>query len=376
MKPDRDKYDILVIGGGFFGLNIACHFAAKGKVVLVCERGSLLMSRASYVNQARIHNGYHYPRSILTAQRSCASFPRFVKDFSECVVSDFEKYYAIGKILGKINARQFETFCRRIGAPCETAPESISSLFDSHYIEKVFRVKEYAFNAEVLCKLMKRRLAKVGVEVLIKTPVTGLSSRSVDGSGGLRVSLNGETEVLANHVFNCTYSNINFFNNLQSLPLIPLKYEMTEMALVEMPAAVEGKAFTVMCGPFFSVMPFPSRNCYSLSHVRYTPHYEWRDEGGRYVSPLDIYDRDEKRTSYVEMVKDAARYLPSLSKCRYKESIWEVKTVLPSSEIDDSRPILCKLNYGRRGYHCIMGGKIDNIYDIVSALEQNKEMFV
>ena len=26
-----------------------------------------LMQRASYANQARVHNGYHYPRSLLTA---------------------------------------------------------------------------------------------------------------------------------------------------------------------------------------------------------------------------------------------------------------------------------------------------------------------
>ena len=375
MRPSKDKYDILVIGGGFFGLNIACHFEACGMSVLVCERGSACMQRASYVNQARIHNGYHYPRSILTAQRSCASFPRFVRDFPECVVSDFEKYYAIGKILGKVTARQFEAFCHRIGAPCEAAPESVSALFNPHYIEKVFRVKEYAFNADILRDVMISRIRHAGVELMTDAPVTGIKAISADGDGGFLVVLNDAVEVRVRHVFNCTYSNINLFNTMLSLPLIPLKYEMTEMALVEMPEAIQDKAFTVMCGPFFSIMPFPSRNCYSLSHVRYTPHYEWHDEEARYVSPLDIYEKDKKRTSYVQMVKDAARYLPALAQCRYKESIWEVKTVLPSSEIDDSRPILCKLNYGRRGYHCVMGGKIDNIYDIISVLEQNREVF-
>ncbi len=53
------------------------------------------MSRASYNNQARVHNGYHYPRSILTALRSRISFPRFVDEFRDCVDSDFDKYYLI-----------------------------------------------------------------------------------------------------------------------------------------------------------------------------------------------------------------------------------------------------------------------------------------
>ena len=53
MRPDKHSYDILVIGGGFFGLNIAHHFASKGFAVLLCERERECMQRASYVNQAR-----------------------------------------------------------------------------------------------------------------------------------------------------------------------------------------------------------------------------------------------------------------------------------------------------------------------------------
>ena len=74
------------------------------------------------------------------------------------------------------------------------------------------------------------------------------------------------------------------------------------------------------------------------------------------------------------MKTDAARYLPILSECQYERSLWEVKTVLPRSETDDSRPILCKFNYGIKGLHCVMGGKIDNVYDAVSAIESQLEI--
>ena len=72
---------------------------------------------------------------------------------------------------------------------------------------------------------------------------------------------------------------------------------------------------------------------------------------------------------------DSARYLPLIRKCRYRDSLWEVKTLLPSSETDDSRPILFKMDYGLKGYHCVMGGKIDNVYDIITMIDQNKEVF-
>lgn len=373
--PVSDSYDIVVIGAGFFGMNIAEYFARRGRKVLLCEKYEACMTRASYVNQARIHNGYHYPRSILTAMRSRISFPRFVKEFPECVVNDFSKYYGIGKILSKVNARQFEEFCNRIGAECEEASPSVMKLFNPHYIEKIFHVREYAFDSKKLCEIMMKRVLDSGVELSFSTSV----EKVLEDDGKLEVEIISKGEksnVSVKHVFNCTYSNINYVNHYSGIELIPLKYEMTEMALVEVPDELKGKAFTIMCGPFFSLMPFPSRNLYSLSHVRYTPHYEWYDNQEKYISPLTVYDSDKKETAFQEMQLDSARYLPPIRKCRYRDSLWEVKTLLPSSETDDSRPILFKMNYGLNGYHCVMGGKIDNVYDIITTIDQNKEVFL
>ena len=379
---DRE-YDYLIVGGGFFGLNIAEYFAKEGKKVLLCERAERCMTRASYNNQARVHNGYHYPRSLLTAMRSRVSFPRFERDFPECVKDDIAKYYAIGKILGKVTAKQFFEFCRRVGAPCEEAEPAIAKMFCPHYIEQVFRVKEHVFNSTILCETMLGRLAKAGAELRTSTEVVKLVSR--EGAFRFEAQLkgaSGESTVLARHVFNCTYANLNFISANSGYELIPLKYEMTEMALVKVPDELKGMGITVMCGPFFSLMPFPSKgDLYTLSHVRYTPHYEWHDRkddgvNGKYVSPLAVYDRDAKKTCYPEMVRDSARYLPAIAKCEYAgDSIWELKTLLPSSEVDDSRPILFKPDYGVKGFHCVMGGKIDNVYDVISAIEQEKERF-
>ena len=74
-------------------------------------------------------------------------------------------------------------------------------------------------------------------------------------------------------------------------------------------------------------------------------------------------------SNYPHMIRDAQRYLPSLRDCRYVDSIWEVKTVLPRSEVDDSRPILFAKDHGLKNLICILGGKIDNIYDMLDAIE-------
>lgn len=144
---------------------------------------------------------------------------------------------------------------------------------------------------------------------------------------------------------------------------------MTEMCLVDVPDVLKNIGVTVMCGPFFSVMPFPSTGQHSFSHVRYTPHYEWQDcSGMAYTDSHKMHDIAVRNNAWTYMQKDASRYMPILSECSYRDSIWEVKTVLPRSESDDSRPILFLPHHGLKGFHCVMGGKIDNVYDVIEAI--------
>ena len=349
---------------------LAEHFAKAGHAVQLLEKEQNFMALASFNNQARVHNGYHYPRSILTALRSRISFPRFVKEFRDCVDSDFAKYYLIGTQLGKVTAQQFHKFCQRIGAPCEPAPSSIQRLTNPKLIEACFSVTEYAFDAIKLRDLMVSRLQAASVTCSMGTSVEKVTQEGVGLSVTVRNLATSEQETIyADHVFNCTYSHINYLLANSSIELIPLKHEMTEMCLVEVPDELKETGITVMCGPFFSAMPFPSAGLHSFSHVRYTPHYEWHDKPGTsYNSAQMKCDADLRTTAWRYMQKDAMRYIPILSECRYDRSLWEVKTVLPRSESNDSRPILFQAHHGLRGFHCVMGGKIDNVYDAVETI--------
>lgn len=374
------KSQICIIGGGFYGLYLAYVLGRNGHAVDLFESSDQLMARASYNNQARVHNGYHYPRSVLTAMRSRMSFPRFVKDFPDCIDSDFEQCYCVGRPLSKVTARQFMRFCLRIGAEIEEAPPRLQRLANARHVEACFSVREYAFDAVRLKRAMLDRLADLPVAVHMGCEA--LRVEKTDAGIALHCRKKGrETEEdmvrLARHVFNCTYSRINQVTVASRLPLVPLKHEMTEMCLVRVPDEFRNLGITVMCGPFFSVMPFPAvvRDgdvVHSFSHVRYTPHFEWHDDPARpYEDARARMERTRRFTAWTPMVKDAARYFPGLAECERLDSLWEVKTVLPSSEVDDSRPILCKFNHGMEGYHCIMGGKIDNVYDMEKAISDH-----
>lgn len=368
------QYDTIIIGGGFFGMYIAEYFAKKGQSVLICEKEADFMLRAAYHNQARVHNGYHYPRSVLTALRSRISFPKFCDEFPDCIDNSFDKIYATGRILGKITASQFERFCRRIGAVCEPAGPAIKAMFNSRLIDGVFSTVEYAFNADKLRLAMRRRIEQAGVNYRLNTTAAAIS-QAADGSAlAVKILLpDGQSEVLtARQAFNCTYSMINYSLFKSGLDIIPLKHEMTEMCLVDVPLELKNKGITIMCGPFFSVMPFPARGLHSLSHVRYTPHFNWFDEPGKpYINAHRLHSEIPKQSAYPAMLKDAARYIPLVEGCRYVDSLWEVKTILPLSETDDSRPILFKTDCGLKNLHSVMGGKIDNVYDVIDFIEKN-----
>ena len=71
--------DKLIIGAGLYGLYAALYCAKRGQQVEVLEMEKAPFTRATYINQARVHMGYHYPRSLSTAMKSAGYFfiPRF-----------------------------------------------------------------------------------------------------------------------------------------------------------------------------------------------------------------------------------------------------------------------------------------------------------
>ena len=365
-RPSR--YQAIVVGGGFFGCSLGLHLRRDlGLQTAILECGDDLMQRASYANQARVHNGYHYPRSILTGLRSRLNFEKFVDEFRGCIADDFDAYYAVARHFSKVNAAQFGLFCRRIGAPISRAPQEVRKLFNPDLIEDVFRVTELAFDAEKLKARTWQALREADVEIYLQTEARRVWSSA--GREGISIACRnaaGDLTLESREVYNCTYSRTNRLLVDSGCRAITLKHELTELALVEPPEALRKMAVTVMCGPFFSVMPFPPLGVHSLSHVRYTPHGEWRDDPVEpYQDPYAILGASRPRSNARHMLEDAIRYLPCLAESRYVSSLWETKTVLPVSEGDDSRPILFVRDPAIPGLTCIMGGKVDNIYDMI-----------
>ena len=365
----REQYEAVVVGGGFYGCLLAVFMREYFDSVAIVEKEDDLLTRASYVNQARVHRGYHYPRSLMTALRSFVNFPRFVADFKECIDDSFQMIYAIAGD-SKVTASQSHRIYTEMGAPIDAAPTHHAGLFDATLVEEVFVVEECSFDADKLRVLLKERLDAAGIDVLYGTQVT----RVTEGDNGrIEVSVaDADYPVTCRYAVNCTYAQINTILRASQLPLLPFKHELCEIALIEVPDELKNLGVTVVDGPFFSTTPFPARGVNSLYHARYSPHHYWCDtddfrDAHRHLERLEL------RSNYPFMIRDASRYLPVLRDATHVDSIYEVRTVLMQNEMDDGRPILLRADYGIRNFSVVLGGKLDNLYDVVGALRDTRE---
>lgn len=370
MAAAPERFDAVVVGGGFYGCCVAAHLRRERGLarVAVVERGPRLLGRASYGNQARVHQGYHYPRDFTTAYRSRVSFRRWVERYGACVDDAFLKLYAVASRNSLVTARQFARMMAEVGAPCRPAGRKHAALFSPTLVEAAFEVEEFAFNADLLAAQLSDDMEHLGVRVLLGTEVVGAERLPgevrvlVRGAGGEERWLAGAS------AFNCTYGRLLGVPGLGA-PKATLKYEICEIALVEPPEALSQVGVTLMDGPFFSCMPFPARGLHSLTHVRYTPHRSWTSDADPAADPYAALDAHGRASHFDLMARDASRYMPILQDARHRDSVFEVKVVLMANESNDGRPILIDGSPKPGGVVSILGGKVDNVFDVLSEID-------
>ncbi len=358
-------YDSAIIGGGFFGIRLALLLAKKGQNILLLEQNTDIFQHASFNNQARIHNGYHYPRNYKTALSSHKNYSKFLAEFKDCTFSNFQPLYAIAKN-SYTNPIQFEKFCKKLDLPFNKLElkDDQSKLFNLDLISAAYQVEEIVFDAVKLKSRLQAELKIYAQNITVKlnTKVDTLETFTN------KVGIESSTEQFsAKKIFNVTYAGINKILTNSSLETIPLKYELTEICLVDSPLNLKNLSVTIMDGPFFSYVPYPSKNCHSLSHVRYTPHYQWF-EGELDTRPYDVLLKNNFKSNFLHMQKDAQRYIPALTKLIHNASIFDIKAVLARNEQDDGRPIVLKKH--SPDIYSILGTKLDNIYDLEERIEE------
>jgi len=367
--------DYVVVGGGIFGCYAALYLAGRGAKVVLLEKENRLFQKASLVNQARLHSGYHYPRSVATAAMSDEHKERFTQEHRAFVNTAFEKYYAVDRFGSFTDPLQFERFCAYLNIPCERVMEH--PLFNFERLEALYKTVEHSFDPILLGNYYREQVtANSSIEVLTNTQITLATAVGTYWEMQIQ-SLDKPLAMLqAPVVINATYAATNGVNELFGLKHLALTHEISEIAFVSSRLFAD-KGLTVMDGPFGSIMPYGLSGLLSLSSVAYThhkisyedtPHFDCQvpeDPACRPEAPgicTTCVRRPDSNAK--KMLAQMRQYFDRSVEFEHLFSYFTIKSKLKASHIDDGRPTEIALLHENPRFYCLFAGKINSIYEV------------
>jgi hypothetical protein len=334
---------ILVIGGGLFGCCAAIELARAGFKVDLIDRSNDIMLHASRVNHNRIHLGYHYLRSIETAEQSIEGLLSFLFNYGHAVENQFPNYYAIAKEGSRTTPDEFLNFCSKVGIGYDYEyPQE--HLLDKTSLNACFKVPEPVFDYSVLKKQVGDNLKKSGVNMILNAELTSLS-KAADGT--FHVNYGGQQKVYG-AVVNASYASFNNINAMLGIPLKKLLYE--QVVIPEFRYSHAQFGLTVMDGPFCSVMPKgKDRDSFLLYHVKQSVFENSLTHTLPEFSPKSDKEVDE-------IYRQSTLFMPFLREVK-RVTHNEVTRVVHRNS-DDARLTELYIYPEHRNYFAVLSGKI------------------
>lgn len=359
----QNNCDILVIGGGIFGIYTALYFSEKGYKVTILEKDTELMSKGTSNNQLRIHNGYHYPRSLYTSLNSNKYFKRFSTEFHHCINDQFQSIYCVSKKLSLCDSQQFENFCNSSKIHYE---KTSFDFINYKEIESSYITEEYVYDTQLLKQEFLKRLNASKVIVKMECSIKGQEKNEQQFT-----VFTNQGNFSANTVINATYSSINSVNDLFGFKPHSLKYELCEIVVCKLDPKFRDFSITVMDGPFFSLMPDGKTGYHTLSSVRFTPHKTSTKSDHNFDDLLAEYEKaaaDSKapvNSNFEFMKRELQKFTKGID-VEFISSRYSIKPILTVSEISDSRPTLIHKHNSKPNFYSILSGKVNTIFDVES----------
>ncbi len=368
-------YDKIIIGAGLYGLYAGMISAKKGEKVLILEKDQEAFMRATYINQARVHLGYHYPRSLSTAQSTAKYFDKFINQFPECIEKDFDQIYATSTHFSWTDGKEFKKFSQNANIPCEEVAKE--DYFKQGMVDNAFLTKEVTFDAIILRDKLLEEIKKYNnVEIKYSQAVIGIKKEN-----DVYKLITKEGEFDSCFVLNATYASVNEICELAGFEPFKIKYELCEVILCKVNDELKNVGITVMDGPFFSIMPFGKSGYHSLTSVTFTPHKTSFDTCAIFSCQKNSEGKcNEKylgncnncpaapKSAWGYMSQLAKKYMLDKFEFEYVKSLYSMKPILKASDVDDSRPTCIKVHTKNPTFVSVLSGKITTVYDLEEVL--------
>jgi hypothetical protein len=224
-----------IIGGGWVGCHLAMVLRNEMEVV-VYEKNDTLISEASFINQNRLHYGYHYARNADTRRLCATTFVRFMEDYGHLVHDVENNYYAVSDDESLLDA------------------ETISIIFGKGPHSAL---DTKAFNhTSLLLNTPEKRISSIGASEYFQGELAAFVKKEKIEQCNLQ-SLRQDYDF----VFDCT-------NNALLDPLPSDFFEAVAMFVYRPTKPLPFGALTYIDGELFSLYPY-NDTCFSLSHVKH-----------------------------------------------------------------------------------------------------------
>lgn len=228
---------IRVLGAGFYGCHIARDLIAAGHDVEIHEIRDRIFAGASGSIPARLHKGFHYPRSRKTREACLKHEAEFLEEYGHLTRAVPVNIYAIAADHSQVDFQQY-----------------VRTLRDEvEFIEIPFPTEYGVYNVEGAVLTGERHI------------VTDDARDWFEDHLGDRVKLGFAPNNIDDPLWDLTVDCTFCANDAAGVD----RYEPCVVLLMKGPA---DRAITIMDGPFGSLYPWnPDAKISSLSSARWTP---------------------------------------------------------------------------------------------------------
>lgn len=279
---------IRILGAGWYGCHLGLALRAKGHVVEVHESADHVFAGASGANPARLHEGFHYPRSRLTRAFCQDHKVQFLKAYGHLTRAVPVNIYAVA---AHDSLMDFGTYVQVLKSEVPLIPLHEPAEFGLANVEGAVLTGERHIVIREAREYFRHAL---GDSLRLNTPAGPIDSGKWDWT------------------IDCTFCALG----TQDVD----RYEPCVTGLLSGPV---DRAVTIMDGPFPSVYPWDeAQKLNSITSAKLTPfdRCATHDEARRVLAKVTLH---EARTRVEQMVDQMAQYWPAV-KDQYKLHSWRL----------------------------------------------------
>lgn len=332
---------IAIVGGGFYGTFLAYKLQNSHQVSLF-ESDNDLMTKSALLNQCRLHQGFHYPRSPETIKQTGIGYFKFLDDFDKYTKKIDQNIYAIRKEpVGTFDLLK-KNLNQEINYQQVSPPDLLRNKEEyTHFIQ----VDEKLILLDQLKDFLKRSLR---ADVHLNSEVMAIDCQTGE------LEYNGKKEIF-DLVINTTYTNPNL--GLNGSKQFRFSYELAAMVCVDIPS-LKSFAITIIDGEFVSLYPNYEHH-FTISSVTHTPFFKTKDQQ-EFQKALRAKEDLFKENDVQNKILDHASALLELPPFKIKK-VWIAPKVKIDPNVNDYRAGEIKIDQKVISVFC---AKLDSIYAV------------